>query len=182
MTNSNGRTITNRTRSPQSRFPASGLAALVLTISTAVLAGDTGGYPYAGRSPSEVDPWRFYMRECTSFAAWKMNQLGVDFSNYMVGPNGVAGHFGNASHWAENARTIGYTVDHTPAVNAIAHWNSGHVAVVDAVNPDGTIVVEEYNWAHPHAYGTRTISAGAPSDYLHVADGAAGDGSWICDR
>jgi FG-GAP-like repeat/FG-GAP repeat len=50
------------------------------------------------------------------------------------------------------------------------------VAYVDAVNPDGSILVEEYNArARPndHTYGTRTLRPGStswPSEFLHVKD------------
>lgn len=147
---------------------------------------DTGGYPYWNK-PScadgkcTADPYGFYYRECTSFAAWKLNQLGIAFTNNMVGPNGSRGHFGSADNWANNSRAIGYTVNHTPAVNAIAQWNSGHVAVVSAVNGDGTIAIEEYNWGYTGNYGQRTISASVPSNYIHIADvSGGGSGSGDC--
>lgn len=118
-----------------------------------------------------VDPWLFYNRECTSFVAWRLNSAnGAPFSNYMVGPNGRKGHFGNADNWGANAQYIGYTVNRTPAVGSVAWWSSQHVAWVAKVNGDGTIVIEEYNRNYDGKYSYRTIPAGSPTGYIHIKD------------
>src|SRR6516162_4416653 len=66
-------------------------------------------YPYKNSQPDfdGGDRWGFYARECTSFVAWRINQLGVNFSNHMKGPNGTAGTFGDGYTWAANARALG---------------------------------------------------------------------------
>ena len=138
-------------------------------------------YPYKNSQPDfdGGDRWQFYARECTSFVAWRINQLGVNFSNHMKGPNGTAGTFGDGYTWAANARAIGYRVDNTPSVGAIAYYgpnvsgagSSGHVAYVAQVNGDGTIVIEEYNWS-PFPYGyhhpPRVIRASDVSNFIHI--------------
>lgn len=137
------------------------------------LPGDD--YPYRNAPPDgSTDPWLFYYRECTSFVAWRMNhQYGINFTNHMRG-----GTFGNADTWADNARSLGYRVDNTPSVGAIAMWGpnvneagpSGHVALVAQVNSNGTITVEHYNWGQPrYAYSTMTVPANNPSCYIHIA-------------
>lgn len=131
---------------------------------------------------SLVDPWGFYNRECTSFVAWRMNNDNhVAFSNNMSGPNGTTGHFGDATNWAANAASIGYNVNTSPAIGSIAVWPStiGHVAYVDAVNADGTINTEEYNWSGDGAYHTRTNYnwSAANVQFIHVND-ISGAGSW----
>lgn len=131
-------------------------------------------YPAALRLAARtqvVDPWRFYNRECTSFVAWRMNSTnGVAFTNFMTGPNGKAGRWSNAGSWGANARAIGYRVDMLPAVGAIAWYAGRHVAWVSRVNTDGTVVVEEYNWSNPGAYGTRTVKISSLSGFIHVRD------------
>ena len=107
-----------------------------------------------------------------------MNQLGVNFSNHMTGPNGTAGTFGNGDTWAANALAIGFSVDNTPSVGAIAHYNPdvsgagdlGHVAYVAQVNGDGTIVIEEYNWFPAYGYSNppRVIPASDVSNFIHI--------------
>ena len=138
-------------------------------------------YPYKGQSG--VDPWGFYKGYCTSFAAWRMNRnAGMgSFTNFMDG-----GHFGDAGNWGANAQKIGIPVNTTPAVGAIAWWGYGtvstlgHVGYVEAVNADGTIVVEDYNYTVPLGYTRRTISLSdtraRPTGYIHFCD-APGPGT-----
>jgi surface antigen len=135
-------------------------------------------YPNKDAPIDQPDQWQFDCRECTSFVAWRMNQLGVNFTNGMSGPNGTQGWFGNGDTWAANAIQIGFGVDNTPSVGAIAHYNPnvsgagdmGHVAYVAQVNGDGTIVLEEYNWAVAYAYHDppRVINASDVSDFIHI--------------
>ncbi len=127
------------------------------------------GYPYPNADPNQIDPWRFYYRNCTSYCAWWLNASGVAFSNYMTGPNGRSGQFGHAYTWDNNAGTIGFPVSSTPTVGSIAVWEPtspssvGHVAVVTNVNSDGTIAVAEYNQRFDYQYGTRPNAPRAPS-------------------
>ena len=77
----------------------------------------------------------------------------------------VGNYWGNAADWAASAAAAGHTVDGRPAVGAIAQFGPGvqgasgygHVAVVDSVNPDGTITISEANYAGM-LYHERTIS------------------------
>lgn len=172
------------------------VAAALLLLATALPAGaepptpfvDT--YPYAQKARTTngvVDPWRFQYGECVSFVAWKLNEAqGVTaapwvFQNSSTGPNGTTGWWGNGGEWDANARKLGYRVDDQPAVGAVAQWRSGergpdgwggsrggHVAYVVAVNPDGSVIVEEYNAVRPrHTFSVRRTIA---PRYLHIAD------------
>ena len=131
--------------------------------------GDTGAikddYPYRGQSTG-ADPWNFIKGNCTSFAAWRVNnRLGVPFNNYYKGPR-----WSHAKYWDDRARDVGIRVDHTPAVGAVAQWNSGtygHVAWVARINTNGTVLLEEYNKGGTHKYSTRTVQAGAVENYIH---------------
>lgn len=132
-------------------------------------------YPYASSSTSGVDPWNFYNRQCTSFAAWRINwngtRTGQRFHNWYLGRN-----FGDAHTWDDAARATGVPVYSTPAVGRIAQWNQnvggaspwGHVAYVAAVYSSTDILIEEYN-ATPYAYSTRRITANSgywPSNFI----------------
>jgi surface antigen len=92
----------------------------------------------------------------TSFVAWRMNhQYGIAFTNGMRG-----GHWGNANQWPANARDLGYPVNGTPTVGAIAEFNigtNGHVTLVAQVNGNGTITIEEYNFNPAFGYSVRTM-------------------------
>ena len=114
------------------------------------------------------DPWGFALRNCTSFVAWRLrttNGLGA-FENHFGGV-----HWGNASDWDEAATELGYLADDVPAVGAVAQTDDGrrgHVAWVSAVG-DGTVTVEEYNYAVAGGYDVRTVPTSA-FRYLHLAD------------
>ena len=181
-----------RTRAPR-RFLIWLAALIVATLAGATLAppataagtgDDYPSYLKAGPIDSIIDPWNFYNRNCTSFAAWRLNQQAGRttapwaFTNNMTGPNGTAVHFGNAIEWRAAATSGGWSVNNTPAVGAVAWWGSsigtlGHVAIVSAVNPDGSTNVEEYNWGSAGTFHTRTnVRAEA---YLHIFDQGGGD-------
>lgn len=151
--------------------PAAGAATGSATTATADAARTAAAarigddYPYKNDSWENPDPWNFYKRECTSFAAWRLRQLGVPFHNH------YKTHWGNANHWDDAARAVGIRVDDTPTVGSIAQWNSGrfgHVAYVAEV-ANGQVLLEEYNYRGSHEYGTRRLSASSVENYLHIA-------------
>lgn len=125
-------------------------------------------YPYKNASTSGVDRWKFYNRQCTSFVAWRLNDAGIEFHNFMKG-----GRFGNAENWAKNARKIGFKVNKTPKPGAVAQWDAGafghsywgHVAYVTQV--DGAkVTIEEYNYKR-FRFSRRVILAHHVSNYIH---------------
>ena len=147
------------------------LLALTLCLAVALPALAVDDYPSKYRDvpkDSVTDEWRFYNRECVSFVAWCLNSRnGVPFSNY---ENGL--WWGNANTWDDTARALGYTVNGTPAVGAVAYWDNGyygHVAWVSAVN-GGYVTVEEYNYDYDGGYHERTIPASEPYGYIHIKD------------
>ena len=114
------------------------------------------------------DSWGFVLRNCTSFVSWRLHQRNGmgGFGNDFRGE-----HWGNADHWDDAARALGYGVDSVPAIGAVAQTDDGrvgHVAWVSAIGP-GTVTIEEYNHAVPGGYGTRTVPVGT-FRYLHLAD------------
>jgi surface antigen len=113
------------------------------------------------------DSWGFVLRNCTSFATWRLRERnGLGFSNAFRDR-----HWGDARQWDDVARDLGYRVDSVPAIGAIAQSDAGragHVAWVSDIGP-GTVTVEEYNHATPGGYGVRTVPVGE-FRYLHLAD------------
>ena len=109
---------------------------------------------------------RYALGNCTWYAYERRAQLGRPIGSF----------WGNASSWASYASAAGFRVDTTPEVGAVAQWNSfqggsgyaGHVAIVERINPDGTIFITEMNFAGNFNRVTqRTISAGSVSSYIH---------------
>jgi len=145
------------------RTGSDGLVAPVCGSTTPTPSGMKDDYPYRGQT-SGIDPWHFYKGQCTSFVAWRLNSR-----NHIQFTNGYKGqHFGNANSWDNAARAAGISVTSTPRVGDVAQSNAGsfgHVAVVARVNAS-TVVVEEYNYAHPNHYGTRTVARSA-FNYIH---------------
>jgi len=90
---------------------------------------------------------------------------GYDFGYctwYVANQVAVPTNWGNAATWAYYARQSGWNVSSNPSVGAIAQTpyaagGQGHVAVVRAVNGDGTIWVSEMN-----SFGQKSITDSTP--------------------
>ena len=131
--------------------------------------------PWPYTSSAMWDEWNFAYRQCTSFVSWRLNSAnGVPFSNQYKGLE----RWGDAGQWANSARSVGFRVDTTPEVGAIA-WSGpyyadasvyGHVAWVSRVLDNGNIVIEEYNYGWAGSYGTRTVKPNAFQGYIHIND------------
>lgn len=170
-----GRKIELRKISPVLKKALAALLLLALLVAaplsnvSAAVHGDD--YPYKGQQKG-VDPWGFIKGNCTSFVAWRMNHTGKKFSNSMKG-----GFFNHAKYWASNAKKIGFKVNRTPKVGAIAQFtggNYGHVAYVAEVSKDQkTIKIEEYNWVKRYGYSLRTIKVASVSNFIHVPGGSS---------
>lgn len=106
-------------------------------------------------------------KNCTWYAHGRLMQLG--FSEYVLDSM-----LGNAGTW-DNTAARGARVVSQPQVGAIVVWEAGvngsgsvgHVAVVEQINSNGTIVISESNWAGT-AYSVRTIAANNPSKFIIV--------------
>jgi surface antigen len=90
----------------------------------------------------------------------------------------IPSNLGNANTWARRAASAGYRVDRVPEVGAIMQNGGGlgHVAVVEVIYPNGTIMVSEMN-AHygvdfdGHASGWGRVShriVNNPGDYTFI--------------
>jgi len=150
----------------------------MLFLSTfAVAQSDT--YHYKSSGCNLQDMWLFFTKNCTSYAAWKVNEANDNsptsnfpFYSTMTGSTPSTsctlneGRLGNACRWAMRLAANGYYVSDIATPGAIAHWNAnepgagsvGHVAYVESVNSDGKANISEYNIT-PCTYGTRTVTA-----------------------
>ncbi len=78
---------------------------------------------------------------------------------------------GNANAWARNAAARGYVVDRTPSAGAIIQTTAGwygHVGYVEAVNPDGSIIMSEMNYGVPYRVIRSTIPASAVGNFNYI--------------
>ena len=144
-----------------------------------MLAGGNSVYAYSGGNGSiargddypahykngsqEIDKWRMYSRQCTSFAAFRLSNV-----------NGfeIPAAYGNANEWGYRAKREGYRVDQRPAIGSIA-WDTsgqyGHVAWVSNVFGD-MIEIEEYNYGVRERYNRRTVKANSMTGFIHFKD------------
>lgn len=119
---------------------------------------DTSGYPWANVQPfpnTYVDPWGMYMRQCVSYTAWKVWKSGRHMPYW--------GGIGNANMWPGNARRAGIPVDNNPRVGDVAVSMAGyygHTMYVEAVYPDGRILISQYNGAWDGKYSEAVIWPG----------------------
>lgn len=121
----------------------------------------------------DLMPWKPYHNlyqswvgihgQCTWYAADRLYQLFVE-TNGEMGIDLKGQPMGNGGQWSQTARNMGFHVDHVAAVGKAAcfvpgqtkshpgdDWSvdafsgsAGHIAIVEKVNPDGSIVVSEF--------------------------------------
>jgi len=128
--------------------------------STASTNSSSGYYP--GYRAGSVGN-RYAYGNCTWYAYERRAAMGM----------AVGSFWGNGGSWGYSARAAGYATNNTPAYGAVLveAGSPGHVAVVESVSEDGTVVVSEMNNS---AYGgfniinNRTISAGQASLYQYI--------------
>lgn len=130
-------------------------------------------YPWPHADPDGMSPLRYSYRDCTDFVAWRCNRdIGVKTAPWQYTWGNLrwqgAGGNGDAIGWRGDWMKYGRGVDLPPSPGLIGWYGTkagdyGHVNYVQKVNPDGSIHVEEYNWAPNHqAYNQRDISPGDP--------------------
>jgi surface antigen len=133
------------------------------------------GYPYpdppacTDGGACVPDKWAFYQGQCTSWVAYRLNQMNsISFTNSYGGD----GLWGNASNWGPHAQALGIAVNGTPAVGSIAWYSSGHVAYVEQVNSATSIVISEMNYDYDNGFWVHTITASSnwPTGFIHIAD------------
>jgi peptidoglycan DL-endopeptidase LytE len=91
------------------------------------------------------------------------NKFPVGWCTYYVATKRNITWTGDAGYWYTNAAYQGVPVGPKPKVGSImVTWESwaGHVAYVEAVNPDGSWVVSEMNWVAFNVIDQRTIKPG----------------------
>ncbi len=114
---------------------------------------------------------------CTNYAAFVESQVyGVPTPRLLMG---------DAYQWGDRATEAGIPVDQTPTIGSVAVWGSdaagmggyGHVAVVEAIGPNGTYIdvsqsgmgtqEDGYDWEHISRTGGSWEPW--PSSFIHFA-------------
>lgn len=109
---------------------------------------------------------------CTRYAAYRVALRG----------HADPGVYGDAKDWDTVYDGLGYAVNNTPAVGAIAQWNEGsglgsdgHVAHVDAVLSNGEVELSDDAWGGATKRGLIVKSDDSgyrpwPDNFIHIAD------------
>lgn len=101
---------------------------------------------------------------CTTYAAFKLQQNGVAFPGWT----------GNANQWATKAAAAGTRVDQTAAVGAIAQWNANHVGYIEVVTSSYIEVSDDsYGYNTTNRWRIAVGSNAWPDNILHFKDLAA---------
>jgi len=108
---------------------------------------------------------------CTNFVAYRLIRAGLPDRRPAPDAGQDAGRLG-AARWG---LVYASRTDHHPTPGAVAWWRhgrdgrAGHVAYVEAINPDGTITVSEDS-AHGNGFDWTTITPSYdwPSGFIHL--------------
>lgn len=125
---------------------------------------------YGHNTGNTVGGSAYPSRQCTLWAYLRRSQLGLPVGSYM----------GNGAEWANTGRRLGYLVNRTPHVGAVmvfargqrvgnwnADWQYGHVAVVERVNADGSVLISEGGTGFSTFPAYETIYNPGDYEYVH---------------
>ncbi|EIK84887.1 CHAP domain-containing protein [Gardnerella greenwoodii] len=125
---------------------------------------------YGHNTGNSVGGSAYPARQCTLWAYLRRSQLGLPVGSYM----------GNGAEWANTGRRLGYLVNRTPHVGAVmvfargqrvgnwtADWQYGHVAVVERVNADGSVLISEGGTGFSTFPAYETIYNPGDYEYVH---------------
>jgi len=105
---------------------------------------------------------------CVGYALGRFNEIG----NYKIFKYAISG---NAEDWYSNAQKLGLKVGDTPKLGAIICWRkgkvengsdgAGHVAIVEKINPNGSIVTSESGWSSSKLFWTTNRTKGSNGNW-----------------
>jgi len=128
------------------------------------------GFCYGHPTGNSVGGSAYPARQCTLWAYIRRSQLSLPVGSYM----------GNGADWANTARSLGYLVNNTPHVGAAmvfargqrvgswnADWTYGHVAVVERVNADGSVLISQGGTGFASFPAYETVYGAGNYQYIH---------------
>lgn len=157
---SQGVSVTTPSRTTSSAVSSSATAATPTATTTSSAAYVAGGGGFPAPNPSYVAALNGgYPGQCTWYVYNRLAQLGAPIPYSMMG---------NGGEWGSYARSYGYSVTNTPKAGTAVSFQGGeagintyygHVAFVEEVYADGSILVSEMNFRGEFVLSTRVISA-----------------------
>lgn len=129
--------------------------------------GMLGYFSTGGADGNGGDGYGYGCRQCASYAAWR---VAKETGYYPV-------NWGNAKDFPASASGL-FPIGSTPKAGSLAVMTGsaagnfeGHIAWVEAVNGDGTILVSQYNYNYGAGYGMYSemiLSASAFQTYIYI--------------
>lgn len=129
------------------------------------------GFCYGHNTGNTVGSIGYPERQCTLWAYIRRSQLSLPVGSYM----------GNGQDWGNTGRALGYLVNTTPHVGAamvfragqkVTYWYAnaryGHVAIVERVNADGSVLISEGGTGFASFPTWETIPNAASGNYTYV--------------
>ncbi|PTK27027.1 CHAP domain-containing protein [Mammaliicoccus sciuri] len=83
----------------------------------------------------------------------------------------ISSSWGDAKHWDDHAKEEGYKVNGQPSEGSILqtdYGELGHVAIVEEVKNDGSIVVSDMNYKKPYEVTSRLITPDRLHNYRFI--------------
>lgn len=128
------------------------------------------GFCYGHSTGNTVGGSAYPALQCTLWAYLRRSELGLPVGSYM----------GNGTQWADTARSLGYYVNNTPHYGAVMviragqYYNGryadpyyGHVAIVERVNADGSVLISEGGTGFPTFPYWETVPNAYNYEYIH---------------
>lgn len=106
--------------------------------------------------------------ECTYYVDNRRREIGAPLENSRLG---------DAGSWVPKAKASGMSTGSEPRAGAVMVYDYcqlnvscryGHVALVETVNDDGSVVVSEMNWDAHNVVNYRTVSASDASQLEYI--------------
>lgn len=139
------------------------------TVAKLITSRDRDSIPtgFNPNHPTQDTGSTYSYSQCTWWAYTRRHQLNLP----------VGSHYGNGHQWADTARQLGYWVDNTPRIGDIMVFQRGqdgaspiygHVAIVEQVNPDGSIDTSECGASRHGTPFTRHFDATNASQHQFI--------------
>jgi surface antigen len=130
------------------------------------VAAPVDDYPWPNAPQDAFSPLRYSYRDCTDFAAWRINRdLGDTSAPWMYTWGQLRLTNGDAIGWKHDWELHGWQTSTTPHAGWLGWYGSGtagHVCYIQAVAGDGTVTIEEYNWQPYHQAYNKNLRTAAP--------------------
>lgn len=130
-------------------------------------------YPYPNAPQDAFSPFRYSYRDCTDFAAWRINRdLGDTSAPWMYTWGQLRLTNGDAIGWKHDWELHGWEVSSSPRAGMLGWFGSkagaaGHVCYIQAVSGSGRVTIEEYNWQPYHQAYNKNLRQQSPGDAFY---------------